>query len=221
MTAFMALVRTAIRPVALVLFSSHENAATGVEKSHGHRRLMPVEEHTMRSAGTITTAILLAANVFSILGPASTARAITKEDVAINGTYRVTSIGNWAKINDQYNNEPTVVSTWTISSTCTTFQECNGTMKSDQGWSAPIYMLDGTMWYVKHEVPNWERCQDGTAFTGKQTYWFYPADPAGSGEFIIGSPVLAGKNKTVGPSGACGQNQWLTIDLPLRLDKIG
>jgi hypothetical protein len=221
MTAFMALVRTAIRPVALVLFSSHENAATGVEKSHGHRRLMPVEEHTMRSAGTITTAILLAANVFSILGPASTARAITKEDVAINGTYRVTSIGNWAKINDQYNNEPTVVSTWTINSTCTTFQECNGTMRSDQGWSAPIYMLDGTMWYVKHEVPNWERCQDGTAFTGKQTYWFYPADAAGSGEFKIGSPVLAGKDKTVGPSGACGQNQWLTIDLPLRLDKIG
>jgi hypothetical protein len=33
--------------------------------------------------------------------------------------------------------------------------------------------------------------------------------------------VLAGKNKTVGPSGACGQNQWLTIELPMRLDKIG
>jgi hypothetical protein len=182
---------------------------------------MPVEEHTMRSAGTITTAILLAANVFSILSPPSTARAITKEDVAINGKYRVTSIGDWAKINDQFNKEPTVVSTWTISTSCTTFQECNGTMTSDQGWSAPIYMLDGTMWYVKHEVPNWERCQDGTAFTGKQTFWFYPADPGGNGEFIIGSPVLAGKDKTVGPSGACGQNQWLTIDIPLRLDKIG
>jgi hypothetical protein len=175
----------------------------------------------MRPLGTTVTAMLVTTSAFGFLGPASTARAITKEDVAINGTYRVTSIGNWAKINDQYNNEPTVVSTWTINSTCTTFQECNGTMKSDQGWSAPIYMLDGTMWYVKHEVPNWERCQDGTAFTGKQTYYFYPADPAGSGEFIIGSPVLAGKDKTIGPSGACGQNQWLTIDLPLRLDKIG
>ena len=175
----------------------------------------------MRPLGTVATAMLVATSAFGILGPASTARAITKEDVAINGTYRVTSIGNWAKINDQYNNEPTVVSTWTISTSCTTFQECNGTMKSDQGWSAPIYMLDGTMWYVKHEVRNWERCQDGTAFTGKQTYWFYPADPAGSGEFQIGSPVMAGKDKTIGPSGACGQNQWLTIDLPLRLDKIG
>ena len=44
-------------------------------------------------------------------------------------------------------------------------------------------MLDGTMWYARHEVPNWERCQDGTAFTGKQTFSFYPVDPDGSGEF--------------------------------------
>ena len=77
----------------------------------------------MRSAGTTTTAILLAANVFSILGPASAARATTKEEVAINGTYRVTSNGNWAKINDQYNYEPTVVSTWTISSILLQFSD--------------------------------------------------------------------------------------------------
>jgi hypothetical protein len=182
---------------------------------------MLVEEHTMRSAGTITTAILLAANIFGILGPVSTTRATTKEDVAINGTYRATSNGNWAKINDQFNYEPTVVSTWTISSSCSNFQTCNGTLTSDQGWSAPIYMIDGIMWYVRHDVPNWERCQDGTAFTGQQTYYFYPVDPGGNGEFQIGSPVFAGKDKTIGPSGACGQNQWLGIEMPLRLDKIG
>jgi hypothetical protein len=175
----------------------------------------------MRPLGTAATAMLLATSAVGFIAPASTARAITKEDVAINGTYRATSIGNWAKINDQFNNEPTVVSTWTISSTCTNFQECNGTLKSDQGWSTPIYMLDGVMWYAKRDVPNWERCQDGTAFTGRQTYYFYPADAGGDGEFTIGSPVLAGKDKTVGPSGACGQNQWLTIELPLRMDKIG
>jgi hypothetical protein len=175
----------------------------------------------MRPLGTVATAMLLATSAVGFVGPASTARAITKEDVAINGTYRATSIGNWAKINDQYNNEPTTVQTWTLSSTCTTFQECNGTLTSNEGWSTRLYMLDGTMWYAKHDVPNWERCPDGTAFTGKQTFYFYPADPGGDGEFKIGSPVLAGKNKTIGPSGACGQNQWLTIDLPLRLDKIG
>jgi hypothetical protein len=175
----------------------------------------------MRPLGTVATAMLLATSAFGLLGPASMARATTKDDVAINGTYRATSIGNWAKINDQYNNEPTVVSTWTISSSCTNFQECTGRLTSDQGWSAPIYMLDGLMWYAKHDVPNWERCEDGTAFTGQQTFYFYPVDPAGSGEFHLGSPTLAGKDKTVGPSGACGQNQWLDIELPLRLDKIG
>jgi hypothetical protein len=182
---------------------------------------MPVEEHTMRSAGTTATAILVAANVVGIVGSTFAAQATTKEEVAINGTYRVTSNGNWAKLNDQYNYEPTVISTWTISTTCSNFQTCDGTMKSDQGWSAPITMTDGLSWYVRRDVPNWERCQDGTAFTGQQTFYFYPVDPAGSGEYQLGSPVMAGKDRTYGPSGACGQNQWLSIEMPLRLDKIG
>jgi hypothetical protein len=182
---------------------------------------MPVEEHTMRSAGTTTTAILLAASVFGILGPAPATRATTKEEVAINGRYRVTSIGNWAKIKDQYNQEPTVVSTWTISTTCSNFSTCDGTITSDQGWSAPISLTDGLSWYVRRDVPDWERCQDGTAFTGQQTFYFYPANPAGTGEYQLGSPVMAGKDRTYGPSGACGQNNWLSIEMPLRLDKIG
>src|SRR5271155_1396749 len=97
----------------------------------------------MRPLGTVATAMLLAASAVGFVGPAATDRAITKEDVAINGTYRVTSIGNWAKINDQYNGQPTTVQTWTLSSTCTTFQNCDGTLKSDEGWSARLYMLDG------------------------------------------------------------------------------
>lgn len=175
----------------------------------------------MRPLETLTTAMLLAASAVGLVGPASTARAVTKEDVAINGTYRVTTIGNWAKINDQYNGEPTTVQTWTLSSSCSTFLECDGTAKSDEGWSARLYMIDGTSWYVRRDVPNWERCEDGTAFTGRQTFSFYPADPGGSGYLQLGSPVMAGRNKTVGPSGACGQNQWLSIDIPMRLDKIG
>ena len=47
---------------------------------------MRVEEHLMRSVGTLTTATLVAATVFGGLATASTARATTKEDVAINGT---------------------------------------------------------------------------------------------------------------------------------------
>ena|ERR1700758_403099 len=172
----------------------------------------------MRSVRTLTTATLLAAIVFGGLGTASTAGATTKEEVAVNGTFRATSIGDWAQRNDQYFGEPTVISTWTISSSCVTFQECHGTVTSDQGWSAPLYLNDGQMWKVKHDVPNWERCPDGTAYTGQQTFYFYPVDA--NGEYKLGSPTMAGKDKTVGPSGACGQNQWLDIMMPFRLDKL-
>src|ERR1700727_3267679 len=120
----------------------------------------------MRPLGTVATAMLLAVSAVGFVGPASMARAYTKEEVAINGTYRVTSIGNCAKLNDQYNGEPTTVQTWTLSSTCTTFLECDGTLKSDEGWSARLYMLDGIMGYARHEVPNWERGQDGSASPG-------------------------------------------------------
>ncbi|OBI43153.1 hypothetical protein A5707_05430 [Mycobacterium kyorinense] len=175
----------------------------------------------MRSAGTIATAMLLAANIFGALGAASPAGATTKEEVALNGTYQVTSNGNMAKINRQYNQEPVVTTTWTLSSTCTSFMSCSGTASSDQGWTAPLILKDGLQWYVTHDVPNWETCEDGTSFTGRQEFYFYPVDPNGTGVVQIGSPVLAGKDKTIGPSGACGQNQWLTIEMPLRLDRIG
>src|SRR5262245_37141709 len=133
----------------------------------------------MRSVRTLTVATLLAASVSGGLGTASVAGAKTKEDVAINGTFRATSIGDYAQRNDQYFGEPTVIQVWTISSTCETFQECRGTVKSDLGWSAPLYMNDGEMWKIKHDVPNWEHCEDGTAFTGQQTFFFYPVNDNG------------------------------------------
>jgi hypothetical protein len=172
----------------------------------------------MRSREVLATATLVAATVIGGLGTASSARA-SKDDVAINGTYRATSIGDWAKRNETYYDQPTITSTWAISSSCTTADECTGTETSDQGWSAPLYMHDGLAWWVKHEVPNWERCPDGTSFTGQQTFYFYPVDSNGIPQ--RGSPTLAGKDKTIGPSGACGQNQWLDIEIPFRLDKIG
>src|ERR1700733_10454496 len=141
----------------------------------------------MRPFGTVATAMLLATSAVGFVGPASMARAYTKEEVAINGTYRVTSIGNWAKINDQYNGEPTTVQTWTLSSTCTTYMECDGTGKSDEGWSSRLYMQDGTLWYARHKVPKCELSLDCTSFIGKQTFSFYPADPDGTGELKLGS----------------------------------
>jgi hypothetical protein len=173
----------------------------------------------MRSAGTIATAILVAAGTFGVLGPASQAHAKVPADIAINGTYQATSIGGWAKINQQYNQEPEISEKWTVVSTCTTMEDCTGTVTSEKGWTGSMKMTDGSVWYVRRDVPNWEKCQDGSAFTGKQTFWFYPTEPS-TGQQLIGSPLLTGKDKTIGPSGACGQSKWLEIEIPFRMDKL-
>ena len=110
---------------------------------------------------TVAGVMLLASIMIGDLGNAPSARA---DGDPINGTYRATSVGEWAKTNDAFHNQATVTSTWTITSSCSNAQECTGQVRTDQGWSAPLYMHDGTMWYVKHDVPNWERCPDGTAF---------------------------------------------------------
>ena len=177
-------------------------------KLHGHCRVNALEEHAMRSTGTVTTATLLAASAFGALG---------------HGGHRPTrqprrkspSTGRTAPRPSAIGPRPMTSTTARRRSPAhgpsarhaRRFMNATGTVTSDQGWSAPIYMQDGTIWDVKHEVPNWERCTDGTAFTGQQTYSFYPVDNA-SGGSQLGSPILAGKDKTIGPSGACGQNQW-------------
>ncbi|KAA8969999.1 hypothetical protein [Mycobacterium sp.] len=168
----------------------------------------------MRIIGTLSAATLL---ISGGVAAAPTAQA-ADDELAINGTYRATSIGGWAKTNDQYHDEATVVSTWTITSTCTNAQVCDGTVTSDQGWSAPLTVRDGVLWKVAHDVPNWEKCADGSSYPGHQLYFFYPVDAYGQQQ--IGSATLAGFDKTVGPSGACGRNQSLVIEMPFRLDRI-
>jgi len=163
----------------------------------------------MRSVRTLTTATLVAATVFGGLGSASLARATTKEEVAVNGTFRATSVGDYAQRNDQYFGEPTVYQTWTISSTCDTFQECHGTVSSDQGWSAPALCKSG-MWTVTHDVPNWEPCPNGTAAVGQQKFAFRSQTDLAK---------FDGWDTTLGPSGACGVNQWLVVSMPFTLNK--
>jgi hypothetical protein len=153
---------------------------------------------------------------FGGLGIAPSARA---EGNPINGTYLATSVGEWAKTNEVYRDEATVRSTWRITSSCTTYDDCTGQVTSDQGWSAPLTIHDGSLWYVRRDVPNWEFCEDGTAVTGRQTFTFTPVGP--DGMVLRGSPTLAGQDKTVGPSGACGMNRWLVVSMPFRLDKVG
>jgi hypothetical protein len=145
--------------------------------------------------------------VCSAAGTAPTASAT--DWPTLNGTYAAVSDGQWAKTRDVYHDEPTVNSTWTITSECTSHAECTGQIVSDQGWSADANFSFG-LWFVEHEVPNWESCSDGTRAPGQQQFTFYPT----------GLTTLVGKDKTISASGACDVSNWLTIEMPFKLTRI-
>ena len=48
------------------------------------------------------------------------------EQYAMNGTYSVVSNGEWARMNDRYQDEPSVRSIWTVNTTCSTPMTCSG-----------------------------------------------------------------------------------------------
>jgi hypothetical protein len=138
--------------------------------------------------------------------------------IELNGTYRVTSNGNWAKTNDVFIDEDTVIQTWTISSSCVNPTECSGEVRSDQGWTAPI-AYTGSRWIIDREVPNWEPCSDGTTATGSQKFLLWGVNPYGMGD-LKNVDLLAGTDTTRGPSGACGINTPLVIRQPIRMERL-
>lgn len=170
----------------------------------------------MRAISVIISAATAVTTLTAGLGTASAAPV----EHAINGTYQATSNGDWAKTNEVYMDEPTVQSTWTITSSCRTAQDCIGRVTSDQGWTEAVRMGVGDTWRMDRILENWVTCEDRSAFPGHQIYRFQPMD-ATAGNTAVGSPILAGWDKTVGPSGACGRNMPLTINMPFKLVKIG
>jgi hypothetical protein len=172
--------------------------------------MRPIVHPTKPKAGVT----LLLALAGSVIAPTA---AASGDDWGLNGTYAAQSNGDWAQTNDVYRNEATVRSTWTISTTCTTPVDCTGRVSSDQGWSADV-SIHGSEYVVKHDVPNWEPCPNGTSRTGHQLYRFYPVNEKGL--VSVGSTVLAGIDKTSGESGACGINKALIITMPFRLEKV-
>lgn len=101
-----------------------------------------------------------------------------------------------------------MVSTWTIVTSCRTTADCGGRVTSDQGWSADVSYVE-PMWYVSRTLPDWMKCPDGTDVSGRQTFKFFPDE--------LNKPVLRGWDNTLGPSGACGVNKVLNIEMPLKL----
>jgi hypothetical protein len=164
-------------------------------------------------------AVSAATAVVLQLGTATPACA-SDQGVELNGTYRVISNGEWAKANYVFKDQRTVVQTWTMSSTCTSPLTCSGEVASDKGWTAPL-VYKGDYWLVEHVIENWLPCpQDGTAHPGTQKFIFWGWDAANSQTDMKKRDVLPGRDRTVGPSGACGINRPLAIEMPLRLEKV-
>lgn len=169
----------------------------------------------MDSAKVISGVALIVAGMFGV-GTAPSANG-TDGDYAINGTFTVVSNGEWAKTNDRYHDEPTVTSIWTVSSRCTQPSTCSGKVTSSLGWTEDIYTTND-LWYVKHYIPDWIPCPDGTFAAGLQVYKFYGANEDGSAQQK--SNLMFGQDQTSGMSGSCGKNLPLKINLPLEITKV-
>jgi hypothetical protein len=139
------------------------------------------------------------------------ANADPGDGIAINGTFTAFSDGEWAQTSASYHDEKSVTQTWTVTSSCTTYQDCTGRVTSDQGWTGDLVYLSGR-WKVAHTIDNWEPCIDGAAAKGQQVFTFWKGYP---------DPALKGWDTTQGPSGACGWNKDLNIRLPFTLTPTG
>jgi hypothetical protein len=172
----------------------------------------------MRARGAIAGATAVAVTVLGGLA-APPARAVTDE-MPVNGTFIARSMGQWAQTRDSYHDEATVTSTWTINSTCTTPTDCTGQVKSDQGWTLPLRWFGGA-WEIERDIPNWEPCEDGSAYTGHQTIRFWGVDEDGMVLTRQSQAIqFAGQDRTIGPSGACGINNAQLITMPFTMRKV-
>ena len=162
----------------------------------------------------VSTAALTAA----VLAAALTApQAHASNTWGLNGTYTATSNGEWARSMDVFHDERSVRAIWTITSQCSYPTECTGTVTSDQGWTAPIYQTGGE-WYVKHVVPRWMPCYDGSTADGYQVFRFRAVTPDGDMQDPTAT-TLVGEDTTTGASGGCGRNLPLFIAMPFKLVK--
>jgi hypothetical protein len=142
----------------------------------------------------------------------------------IDGTYQVMSDGEWAQRDaapgggSVFIDQKTVTERWTVHTTCASPIECSGTVTSSLGWTGTARLDDH--WFVDHEIPNWLPCPDGTFAPGHQKFILWAVDPATNERQYDNMSFLAGRNITKAPSGACGRNQPLVIEMPVKMVKL-
>lgn len=159
---------------------------------------------TFAAASLITASMSVAAGI-----------AHADDDVAVNGVFDAVSDGKWAKTNESFRDEATVTRRWTISSSCATYQDCTGTVASDDGWTANLVFKSG-QWRTVRTIDKWEPCAGGPAVSGEQSFIFWPARADAPDRH----DHLVGWDQTVGPTGACGVNRSLNVRLPLTLTRV-
>jgi hypothetical protein len=164
----------------------------------------------LQALAAVGTAVTLA-------GIGCAATAVADQSWGINGTFVTSSNGEWAKVNQRYQDQPSERETWTISTQCISPSECTGTVQSDAGWTAPIYTTN-SLWYVKRTIPDWRFCADGAAIEGFQEYKIYPV--GSDGHYDLASDEYTGENRVIGPSGSCGRNQWPVIEMPFYMKRL-
>lgn len=177
----------------------------------------------IRVAGAVSAALAVMGSP-GLAAPASA----SNYGVEVNGTYRAISNGDWATTSagpygaggvQVFIDQPTVVQTWTVSTSCTSPISCTGTVTSDQGWTAPV-STTGDYWVVERVVENWLPCPDGTVVPGTQKFLFWGWDPLKSDRDMTFVDVMPGRDRTQAASGACGSNKPVITEYPLRLEKL-
>ena len=162
--------------------------------------------------GVLSATIFTAATIGAT--PAAAGPDAGPYGVALNGTFVAFSDGQWSKTRERFEPRPSVTSVWTLTSSCTNFQDCTGTLVSDQGWSAPLVYLS-QRWRATRVIPGWLKCPDGTTADGTQSFTFWAR------RFDVPERLdhLIGFDETIGPSGACGVNRWMNIRMPLTVTR--
>jgi len=169
----------------------------------------------MRGVGV--TAGAAAIVLMGSLGTATPAYA-TDFGVGIDGTWRVISDGEWARGDRGVKYEQqTVIETWTVTTECVSPIECTGTVVSDRGWTGTARLDD--FWYVDHDIPNWVPCPNGTFAPGHQKFVLWGVNDKNE-RITKNMTFLAGRNNTKSPSGACGVNAPVVIEMPVTMTKI-